>query len=81
MWILNARVSALQYIIENKEKSRVIVLIILYFLFAVLVVLNAYTEGYSVKLWVFSGCLSVVGIYFGVLHVIALIKMNGKDKK
>ena len=43
--------------------------------------LNAYTEGYSVKLWVFSGCLSVVGIYFGVLHVIALIKMNGKDKK
>ena len=75
------RVSALQYIVENKEKSRVIVLIILYFLFAVLVVLNAYTEGYSVKLWVFSGCLSVVGIYFGVLHVIALIKMNGKDKK
>ena len=75
------RVSALQYIIENKEKSRVIVLIILYFLFAVLVVLNAYTEGYSVKLWVFSACLSVVGIYFGVLHVIALIKMNGKDKK
>ena len=73
------RVSALQYIVENKEKSRVIVLIILYFLFAVLVILNAYTEDYSVKLWVFSGCLSVVGVYFGVLHIIALFKM--KDKK
>ncbi len=75
------RVSALQYIVENKEKSRVIVLIILYFLFAVLVILNAYTEDYSVKLWVFSGCLSVVGVYFGVLHIIALFKMKDKKKK
>ena len=75
------RVSALQYIVENKEKSRVIVLIILYFLFAVLVILNAYTEDYSVKLWVFSGCLSVVGVYFGVLHIIALFKIKNKKKK
>ena len=75
------RVAALQYIVENKEKSRVIVLIILYFLFAVLVILNAYTEDYSVKLWVFSGCLSVVGVYFGVLHIIALFKMKDKKKK
>ena len=75
------RVSALQYIVENKEKSKVIVLIILYFLFAVLVILNAYTEDYSVKLWVFSGCLSVVGVYFGVLHIIALFKMKDKKKK
>ena len=74
------RVSALQYIVENKEKSRVIVLIVLYFLFAVLVILNAYTENYSVKLWVFSGCLSVVGVYFGVLHIIALVKMKGRKK-
>ena len=58
-----------------------IVLIILYFLFAVLVILNAYTEDYSVKLWVFSGCLSVVGVYFGVLHIIALFKMKDKKKK
>lgn len=70
------RVSALQYIMENKEKGRIIVLIILYFLFAVLVLLNAYIEEYSVGLWVFTGCLALVGIYFGVLHVIALIKMK-----
>lgn len=74
------RVSALQYIMENKEKGRIIVLIILYFLFSVLVLLNAYTEEYSTKLWVFSGCLAVVGVYFGVLHIIALIKMNNKKK-
>ena len=61
------RVSALQYIIA---------LIILYFLFSVLVLLNAYTEDYSTKLWVFSVCLAVVGVYFGVLHIVALIKMK-----
>lgn len=73
-------VSALQYIVENKERGRIIVLIILYFLFSVLVLLNAYTENYSVKLWVFSGCLAVVGVYFGVLHIVALIKMKNKKK-
>ena len=74
------RVSALQYIVENKERGRIIVLIILYFLFSVLVLLNAYTENYSDKLWVFSGCLAVVGVYFGVLHIVALIKMKNKKK-
>ena len=74
------RVSALQYIVENKERGRIIVLIILYFLFSVLVLLNAYTENYSAKLWVFSGCLAVVGVYFGVLHIVALIKMKNKKK-
>ena len=70
------RVSALQYIVENKEKGRVVVLAVLYFAFAVLVILNAYTEKYGTGLWAFSGCLAAVGIYFGVLHVIALTKMK-----
>ena len=34
------RVSALQYIVENKAKGKVIVLIVLYLLLAVLVILN-----------------------------------------
>lgn len=38
------RVSALQYIVENKAKGKVIVLIVLYLLLAVLVILNAYVE-------------------------------------
>ena len=75
------RVSALQYIIENKEQGRIIALIILYFLFSILVLLNAYTEDYSIKLWVFSGCLAAVGVYFGVLHIVALIKMKNSKKK
>ena len=70
------RVSALQYIVENKEKGRVIVLAVLYLAFAVLIILNAYMEEYAVGLWVFSGCLAVVGVYFGVLHIIALTKMK-----
>ena len=38
------RVSALQYIVENKAKGKVIVLIVLYLLLAVLVILNAYEK-------------------------------------
>lgn len=70
------RVSALQYIIENKEKGRVIALAILYFILAILVVLNAYVEKYSLGLCIFSGCIAVVGLYFGILHVVALTKMK-----
>lgn len=70
------RVSALQYIVENKEKGRVIALAVLYLLLAVLVVANAYVEKYSTGLCIFSGCIAVVGIYFGVLHIIALTKMK-----
>ena len=70
------RVSALQYIIENKERGRVIVLAFLYLLFAVLIILNAYVEKYSVGLLIFSGCLALVGFYFGILHIIALTKMK-----
>lgn len=70
------RVSALQYIIENKEKGRVIALIVLYLLLAVLVVANAYVEKYSTGLCIFSGCISLVGLYFAVLHIIALTKMK-----
>lgn len=75
------RVSALQYIMENKEKGRIIALIVLYFLFAVLIVLNAYVEKYAIGLVIFSGCLALAGVYFGVLHVIALVKMSGKKKQ
>lgn len=70
------RVSALHYITENKEKGRVVVLAVLYLVFAVLVILNAYTEHYSTGLWIFSGCLALVGVYFGVLHIIALTRMK-----
>ena len=70
------RVSALQYIVENKEKGRVIALIVLYLLLAVLVVANAYIEKYSLGLSIFSGCISLVGLYFAVLHIIALTKMK-----
>ena len=70
------RVSALQYIVENKEKGRVIALIVLYLLLSVLVVANAYIEKYSLGLSIFSGCISLVGLYFAVLHIIALTKMK-----
>ena len=70
------RVSALQYTVENKEKGRIILLAVLYFALAVLVVLNAYMEKYSLELLILSGGIALVGIYFSILHVVALIKLN-----
>ena len=70
------RVSALRYIVENKNKSKVVALAILYLLLAVLVVANAYVEKYSLGLCVFSGCISLVGLYFAALHIMALTKMK-----
>lgn len=70
------RVSALQYIVENKGKGKIIALIVLYLLFAILIILNAYTEKYSMGLFVFSVGIAVVGVYFAVLHIIALTKIK-----
>lgn len=75
------RVSALQYTMENKEKGRIGVLAFLYLLLAVLVVLNAYMEKYDLGLLILSGCIALVGIYFGVLHIVALIKLNMEKSK
>ena len=70
------RVSSLQYIIDNKSRSKVIALAVLYLLFAVLIVLNAYMEQYSMGLNVLSGLLAVVGLYCSILHMVALSKMK-----
>lgn len=75
------RVSALQYTMENKEKGRIILLAVLYFALAVLVVLNAYMEKYSLELLILSGGIALVGIYFSILHVVALIKLNLDKEK
>ena len=71
------RVSALQYIVENKAKrkdDRSLLFCIL--LLAVLVILNAYVEKYSVGLCVLSGGIALVGVYFAILHIVALTKMK-----
>ena len=61
---------------QNKAKGKVIVLIVLYLLLAVLVILNAYVEKYSVGLCVLSGGIALVGVYFAILHIVALTKMK-----
>lgn len=74
------RVSALRYTMENKEKGRIIVLAVLYLLLAVLVVLNAYLEKYSLGLQILSGGIALIGLYFSVLHIVALIRKNIEEK-
>ena len=69
-------VSPVDYIVKHKSRNSVIALCVLYFLFAVLVALNAYLEQYNLGLMIASGLLSLIGLYFGALHAIALSKMK-----
>ena len=70
------RLTPLQSIVERKTKEKVIALIVLWAAFAILFPLNAYMEQYSLPLMIFSLGLSIVGIYFCVLHIIALARMK-----
>ena len=70
------RLTPLQSIVERKTKEKVIALIVLWAAFAILFPLNAYMEQYSLPLMIFSVGLSIVGIYFCVLHIIALTRMK-----
>ncbi len=70
------RVSPLQSILYHKSRGRVLALAVLYPLFSLLVLLNAYMENYSMGLNVLSVCLAVLGLYCCALHVVALTKMQ-----
>ena len=70
------RLTPLQSIVERKTKEKVIALIVLWAAFAILFPLNAYMEQYSLPLMIFSVGLCIVGIYFCVLHIIALTRMK-----
>ena len=70
------RLSPIKYIVENKEKNKVIMLAILYIVFAVLVVLNAYMENYTSALMVLSIALALFGLYCSIIHLIAFSKMK-----
>lgn len=70
------RLTPLQSIVERKTKEKVVALIVLWAAFAILFPLNAYMEQYSLPLMIFSVGLSIVGIYFCVLHIIALTRMK-----
>lgn len=70
------RLKPLESIVARKTKEKVIALIFLWAAWAILFPLNAYMEQYSLPLMIFSGGLSVVGIYFCVLHIIALTRMK-----
>ena len=70
------RVSPVESIVNNKEREKVMILALLYCAFAVLILVNAYLEKYSLALSLLSVGLSIVGAYFCILHVIALTKMK-----
>lgn len=75
------RVSALQYIVEEKGKGRVLSLAILYLVAAVLVVLNALEQQYDTPAMILSGCVALIGIYFSVLHFVGLAKISQNESR
>lgn len=70
------KLSPIKYIVENKEKNKVMMLAILYIVFAVLIVLNAYMEQYNSGLIALSIALAVFGVYCSIIHLIAFSKMK-----
>lgn len=70
------RISPIQAIIKEKTPVRTLILAFLYLAFAILIVINAYIEEYSIGINLVSIGLSIVGIYFFILHMIALSKMK-----
>lgn len=70
------RLTPLQSILARKSREKVLALIVLWAVFSVLVVVNAYLEQYSLGLQILSGGLALVGLYFCVLHIVALTRMK-----
>lgn len=75
------RVSALQYIVEEKGKGRVLSLAVLYLVAAALVVLNALDQQYDTPAMILSGCVALIGIYFSVLHFVGLAKISQNESR
>lgn len=75
------RVSALQYIVEEKGKGRVLSLAVLYLIAAALVVLNALDQQYDTPAMILSGCVALIGIYFSVLHFVGLAKISQNESR
>lgn len=67
-------ISPIQAILETKPRSKIITLIVLYTIFSILIVVNAILENYSLAMNVLSGLLAVFGLYFAIIHLIALTK-------
>lgn len=75
------RVTALQYIVNEKSKGQALSLAVLYLLAAVLVVLNALDQKYGTGLLVLSGLIALIALYFSVLHFIGLAKISQKENQ
>lgn len=67
-------VSTIQVIQENKSQNKIIILAILYSLFALLIVINAYIENYSMGINLLSVEFGCIGLYLAFLHIMALKK-------
>lgn len=70
------RLTPLQAIVAKKSREKVLALIALWAVFSILVLVNAYMEQYSLGLMVLSAGLAIMGLYFCVLHIVALTRMK-----
>lgn len=70
------RKSPLKTIVEANEKGKSIILVCLYIAFSILVIINAYSQNYTIWLMILSYAFSLFGIYSAITHLIAITKMK-----
>ena len=69
---------AIELMVEHSTPSKIIIKSILYFIFAILILVNSYQTN-NQTLDIFSLALSLGGAYFGCLNIYALIKSKKKN--
>lgn len=72
------RKSQLKTIVETNEKGKSIILIGLYIAFSILVIINAYSQNYTIWVMILSYAFSLFGVYSASIHIIAITKMKNK---
>lgn len=63
-------------LILARDPVKTLMKTILYFAFSILIVLNAYLQHASLMMYTLSIILSLAGLYYSVVHLLALIKIS-----
>lgn len=70
------KVSILENTIKSKEKEKAIMKACAYILLGVLIIINAIQQNFNVIFIVISGIMSLFSLYYGIINMIAFIKMK-----
>jgi hypothetical protein len=70
------KISTLENIIKSKEKEKTIMKACAYILLSILIIINAIQQNLNLIFIVISGLMSLFSLYYGIINIIAFIKMK-----